>query len=305
MGDSKKFGNIRVWGTLGWIAVNWLLSLYLRYWEGRAPGVPHVGDSLLVAGILSFVMAAYSLTLPNTPPAKEAKNPYAFLEAFRLMGNRNFAVLLLISFIVAIELPFYYNLTFLFLTEQGGGVGLPASTANFAMSLGQVGEVVLMLLLWPSLRYLGMRNTIFLGILAWPVRYAIFALIEPAWLMIAAQTLHGICYSFFFVGGMIAVERLSPKDIRSSAQGLIVFATNGVGMLVGHFVSGQVHDYFGRPDGTHNWPMIFSVPIAVTVFAAIAFRLLFSEQKYQQTSTAIEEAEASGRPMSVQELVAA
>ncbi len=305
MGDSKKFGNIRVWGTLGWIAVNWLLSLYLRYWEGRAPGISHVGDCLLVAGVLSFVMAAYCLTLPNTPPTKDTKNPYAFLEAFQLMRNRNFAVLLLISFVVAIELPFYYNLTFLFLTEKGGGVGLADSAANFAMSLGQVGEFVLMLLLWPSLRHLGMRKTIFLGILAWPVRYALFALIQPAWLMIAAQGLHGICYSFFFVGGMIAVERLSPKDIRSSAQGLIVFATNGVGMLVGHFVSGRVHDHFARPDGAHNWPMIFLVPIGVTIFAGIAFWLLFSEQKYQQTSTAIEEAEASGHPMSVQELAVA
>lgn len=305
MGDSKKFGNIRVWGTIGWIAINWLLSLYLRYWEGQTPGVSHVGDCLLVAGVLSFVMAVYCLTLPNTPPDREAKNPYAFLEAFQLLGNRNFAVLLFISFFVAIELPFYYNLTFLFLTAESGGVGLPASTANFAMSLGQVGEIVLMLLLWPSIRYLGMRTTIFLGILAWPVRYAIFSLIQPAWLIIAAQTLHGICYSFFFVGGMIAVERLSPKDIRASAQGLILFATNGVGMLVGHFVSGQVHDYFARPDGSHNWPMIFLVPIVVTLVAAAAFWFLFSETKYQKVSTEIEEAEASGRQIGVEELVSA
>ena len=173
------------------------------------------------------------------------------------------------------------------------------------MSLGQVGEVVLMLLLWPSIRYLGMRNTIFLGILAWPVRYAIFAMVQPAWLIIAAQTLHGICYSFFFVGGMIAVERLSPKDIRASAQGLIVFATNGIGMLVGHFVSGQVHDYFARPDGTHNWPMIFTIPIAVTIFAGVAFLLLFNERRYQQDSNAVEEAEASGRTLDVQELASA
>ena len=111
-------------------------------------------------------MGAYCLTLPNTPPSKEAKNPYAFLEAFSLTSNRNFAILLIISFLVAIELPFYYNLTFLFLTEVEHGVGLMESSANFAMSLGQVAEVVLMLLLFPCLRYLGMRTTIFLGILA-------------------------------------------------------------------------------------------------------------------------------------------
>jgi len=281
MGDSRKFGNIRVWGTIGWICINWLMSLYLRHFERVNPHDSRVGDCLLAAAILSVLMGLYCLTLPNTPPAKEAKNPYAFIEAFRLTANRNFAVLLVISFIVAIELPFYYNLTFLFLTEPRHGVGLAESTANFAMSLGQVAEVLLMLLLAPSLRYCGMRGTVFLGIIAWPVRYAIFAIGHPAWLVIAAQTLHGICYSFFFVGGMIAVERLSHKDIRASAQGLLVFATNGVGMLVGHFFSGRVHDHFRLPDGGHAWAHIFMVPIAITLIAAIAFFLLFDESRYR------------------------
>ena len=288
IGDSKKFGNIRVWGTLGWIAINWLMSLYLRFWEGRTPNESHVGDCLLAAAVISVIMGLYCLTLPNTPPAREAKNPYAFLQALALMKNRNFAVLLIISFVVAIELPFYYNLTFLFLTESQHGVGLADSTANWVMSFGQIGEVALMVLLWPSIRKLGMRTTIFLGILAWPLRYAIFAIGQPAWLVIAAQTLHGICFSFFFVGGMIAVERLSSEDIRSSAQGLIIFATNGVGMLVGHVVSGRVHDFFLLPDGGHVWAKIFFVPIGVTLVAAVAFIALFSEKRYQEDSDALE-----------------
>ena len=268
--DAKRFGNIRVWGTVGWIAINWGLSWYLRFWETQSPGVSHVGDSLLIAGIVGAVMGVYCLTLPNTPPAKNARNPYAFVEALSLMVNRNFATLLIISFVVAIELPFYYNLTFLFLTEPTTGVGLSESTANVAMSLGQVGELVVMLLLYPSIRRLGMRWTMFLGILAWPLRYTIFAIGRPAWLIVAAQTLHGVCFSFFFVGAMIAVERLSPKDIRSSAQALLVFATNGFGMLVGHFVSGRAHGWFALPEGGHDWTRIFLVPIAVTVFAAVS-----------------------------------
>jgi nucleoside transporter len=289
MGDSERFGNIRVWGTLGWIAVQWFMTGYLLHWERIQPGVSHTGDCLIIAAILSVAMGIYCLSLPNTPPTREAKNPYAFLEAFRLVSNRNFAVLLIISFIVAIELPFYYNLTFLFLTEPAhlGGIGLAESTAQFAMSLGQVGEVVLMVLLWPAIRNLGMRTTIFLGILAWPVRYAVFAIGHPAWLVIAAQTLHGICYAFFFVGGMIAVERLSHKDIRASAQGLMVFATNGLGMLVGHFVSGRVHDFFKTPAGGHQWANIFLVPIAVTVVAAVVFVVLFNERKFQEDAEKI------------------
>lgn len=307
MGDSEKFGNIRVWGTLGWIAVQTLLAGYLRFWERRTPGVPHAGDCLIIAAICAVIMGLYSFTLPNTPPTKEAKNPYAFLEALKLARSRNFAVLLVISFLVAIELPFYYNLTLIFLTDKAAGVGLPQSTAQLAMTIGQWGEVLLMVALWPMIRLGGMRTTIFLGILAWPIRYAIFAIGHPTWLVIAAQSLHGICYSFFFVGGMIAVERLSHKDIRASAQGLIVFATSGVGMLIGHFASGRIHDYFAfsgggflrsplfaglvnrvdLPSGGWYWPGIFMVPIVITVLAAIAFFLLFDERAYQEESARI------------------
>lgn len=294
MGKSERFGNIRVWGTLGWIAVQWFLFFYLRYWEVRQPGVSHTGDALLIAGICSLAMGLYSLSLPNTPPTKEATNPYAFVEAFRLMVNRNFASLLVISFIVAIELPFYYNLTFLFLTEKAGGTGLSESWAQFAMSLGQVGEVLLMVLLWPSLRRLGMRSTIFLGILAWPVRYAIFAIGHPVWLVVAAQTLHGICYSFFFVGGMIAVEQLSHRDIRASAQSLILFATNGMGMLVGHLVSGRVHDHYMLAEGYHNWPAIFMWPVAITIIAGIGFLLTFSEQRFKADAERVAQEDEAG-----------
>jgi MFS family permease len=90
---------------------------------------------------------------------------------------------------------------------------------------------------------------------------------------------------------MIAVERLCPKDIRASAQGLMVFATNGLGMLIGHFFSGRVHDYFAITDGGHNWAMIFMVPIAITIVAAIGFLVYFSEDKYREDIAAIQAAE--------------
>ena len=290
--DSRKFGNIRMWGTIGWVAIAWVMSAYLDFRGDQDPDGVYLRDCLLAAAGLSVVMGVYCLTLPKTPPTRDDRNPYAFLEAFRLTENRNFAVLLVISFVVAIELPFYYNLTFLFLTEPETGVGLSAASANVAISLGQVGEIALMLLLAPSIRKLGMRTTIALGILAWPVRYAIFAIGQPVWLVIAAQTLHGICFSFFFVGGMIAVERLSRREIRASAQGLIVFATNGIGMLVGHVFSGRVHDYFALPTGGHDWAKIFLVPIAITVVAAVVFLVRFSEDDYGRDSEAIEAAGA-------------
>lgn len=289
MGDSNKFGTIRVWGTIGWIAVQSFLAWFVaRGLAGNAElQQPRMHDCLLVAAVAALLMGIYCFTLPNTPPAKNAGNPYAFLEAFSLMKNRNFAILLITSFVVAIELPFYYNLTYLFLTEKSG-VGLEGGPAQLAMTLGQWGELFLMFLIYPSLKYLGMRWTIFLGILAWPVRYAIFSVGHPDWLVIASQTLHGICYSFFFVGGMIAAEKLSPKDIRASTQSLMLFMTNGLGMLVGHFVSGRVHDYYKLPgDAGHHWPGIFMVPIVVTVVAGLFFITSFREKEYKEEADRI------------------
>ncbi|NUP99210.1 MAG: MFS transporter [Armatimonadetes bacterium] len=291
MGDSRKFGNIRVWGTLGWIVVQTKLGLYLGYWRAQSEALADLrqADCLIFAAVASLLLGVYCFTLPNTPPSREARNPYAFLEAFRLTTNRNFLVLLVISFIVAIELPFYYNLTFLFLTEQAGGVGLDPGRAQLAMTIGQWGEVLLMVLLWPMLRWGGVRWTIFLGILAWPLRYTIFAIGEPAWLVVASQALHGICYSFFFVGGMIAVERLAPKDIRASAQSLILFATNGCGMAVGHLVSGFVHDHYKLAENHHDWARIFIVPIVVTVTAGLLFLLTFNERQYRADAARLHE----------------
>ncbi|MEW6252534.1 MAG: MFS transporter [Planctomycetota bacterium] len=291
MKDSKQFGNVRVWGTIGWIAATWALALYLFIWRKTAPEVWRVGDCLAAAGALSLLLGLYCFSLPHTPPTRHAKNPYAFLEAFKLTSNRNFAILLVISFIVAIELPFYYSFTNIFLTDARHGVGLSPDGALGAMSIGQVAEIAFMVLLAPALLKLGMRGTIVLGILAWPVRYAIFAIGQPWWLVVAAQGLHGICYSFFFAGGMIAVERLCQKDIRASAQGLMVFATNGLGMLIGNLISGRLYDLFVKADVAYAWPKFFLVPIAVTIVAAIAFSLLFSERRFQADSERNEAAE--------------
>lgn len=285
MGDSERFGIIRVWGTIGCICIQWSLAYYLYLWEQRAPEISHTGDCLIIAAIASVVMALYCLSLPHTPPTRNAKRPYAFLEAFKLTRSRNFGVLIVVAFIVAVALPFHYNLTLLFLTESPPhGVGLPPSGAQIALTLGQFAEILMMLLLWPAIRYLGMRWTIVLGILAWPVRFGLFAIGQPTELMIAAQSLHGLGYTFFFAASMIAVERMSPKDVRASAQSLLVLATYGVGMLCGHLLSGAVHGHFTLLDGTHAWTFIYLVPIAITVPAAIVFGMLFDDKRFRESN---------------------
>ncbi|HEY3268630.1 MAG TPA: MFS transporter [Armatimonadota bacterium] len=299
MKDSNKFGMIRMWGSIGWILVQMGLAAYLNHWRllgGAAVESAHAADCFIFAAVAAVLMSVYCLTLPNTPPSKNAKNPYAFLEALKLARNRNFLILLVISFIVAIELPFYYNLTLLYLTEpmKLGGVGLTLDRGQFVMTYGQIGEIAMMALLYPLMRKGGVKWTIFLGILAWPVRYAIFAYLHqyPS-IVVAALPLHGICYAFFFAGGMMAVERIAHRDIRASAQGLMVFATNGLGMLVGHFVSGRVHDFYRTAEGGHNWAGIFMIPIVVTVVAGIIFLLAFNEKQFSADSAKVKAEDAA------------
>lgn len=346
MGDSDKFGQIRVWGTLGWIAVQVGFAGYLKAMQGSTHE-SHAGDCLLFAAVVALLMGLYSFTLPDTPPSRDARNPYAFLEAFKLTRNRNFMILLVVSFVVAIELPWYYNLTPMFFTEardeqqlsqqwleqageraekEGlpaptaappileqtstklGGLGLQESETQLASTIGQIAEISLMLLLWPMLRIYGMKVTIFFGILAWPLRYIAFSVGEPTWLVLSSQALHGIAYTFFFAAGMVAAERLAPKDIRASAQSLMLFATNGCGMLVGHFLSGHIDDLNRHqvmdsylvggqelmpPQFLHNWPGTFLLPIAVTLLAAAAFAFLFNQPQYAEDTAKIKAEEYS------------
>ena len=146
-----------------------------------------------------------------------------------------------------------------------------------------------------------MRGTIALGIPAWPVRYAIFAIAEPTRPVMCAQTLQGFCYSIFCVGGMISAVCLSRREMRVSAQGLIVFATNGLEMFVGHFSSGQIHDCFALEAGGYDWAKIFLVAISITLGVVGFFLFRFQETAYIRDSEAIVESEGKKRKGSLSE----
>ncbi len=277
MKDSEKdFGRVRVGGTLGWIAAGLMLSGWRLL--AQTTGLPTFsGDMLLMGGILSFLMGFQALTLPHTPPKKEAANPWAFLEAFRMLRNPDFAVFMLIAFVVSTELYFYYLLTAPFLMTDK--IGVPASGVAGVMVLAQAAEILVMALVLPWFlpRY-GIRKTLLLGILAWPIRYIIFAIGAPAWLVIGSLFLHGFCYVFFFTASFIYVDMVAPKDIRASAQGLIALVTLGVGNFVGSLFAGWVQTVF-TTGGATNWVGVFLVPCGITVFCLVAFLMFFREVK--------------------------
>jgi nucleoside transporter len=274
--SEQEFGRIRVWGTIGWIAAGLLLSGWRTLaGSGTLPALQ--GDTLFLAGVLSLIMGLHSFTLPHTPPKKEGVNPLAFLEALKLFRDTNFAVFMGIAFVVGTELEFYYILTAPFL--QSATIGVTATMTPAVMTIAQVAEIFVMaVLLSVFLKKYGMRRTLAFGVIAWPIRYIIFAVGRPAWLVIASLALHGFCYVFFFVAAFIYVDKVAPPDIRASAQSLIAIVVLGLGRFLGSIFAGSIQRHF-TDGGITNWAGVFLVPCVLTVLCALAFLLFFREEK--------------------------
>ncbi len=276
--SEKEFGQIRVWGTIGWIAAGLSLTLWRNLSGGG--GIAMQGDMLLLAGICSLAMGVFAFGLPHTPPQKEGAKPWAFLEALKMMRDKNFLVFIIISFVVATELMFYYILTAPFLTSPQ----IRVSQANLpmVMAIAQLAEIFVMALLLPYLiKKTSIRKILALGVLAWPLRYIIFVVGTPSWLVIASLALHGFCFVFFFVAAFIYVDTVAPKDIRHSAQSLITLVTYGLGNYIGSLFAGKVQNIF-TAEGTTNWTGVFLVPVALTVLCALAFLLFFKDPRAER-----------------------
>lgn len=276
--SEKEFGQIRVWGTIGWIAAGLSLTLWRNLSGGG--GIAMQGDMLLLAGICSLAMGIFAFGLPHTPPQKEGAKPWAFLEALKMMRDKNFLIFIIISFVVATELMFYYILTAPFLTSPQ----IRVSQANLpmVMAIAQLAEIFVMALLLPYLiKKTSIRKILAMGVLAWPLRYIIFVVGTPSWLVIASLALHGFCFVFFFVAAFIYVDTVAPKDIRHSAQSLITLVTYGIGNYIGSLFAGKVQNIF-TVEGATNWTGVFLVPVALTVLCALAFLLFFKDPRAER-----------------------
>ncbi|HOJ32184.1 MAG TPA: MFS transporter [Candidatus Hydrogenedentes bacterium] len=274
---SRDFGRIRVWGTLGWIAVGWILTFWRRIVE---PDV--LGDLFYLAGGCSLLLGVFCFFLPHTPPKKEAENPFAFLEALGLLKDKNFAIFLSIAFIVTTELQFYYLPTSVFLEE----IGVSKQNVPSVMTVAQIAEIITMALLLPIfLKKVGLRATLALGVIAWPLRYLVFALQKPLWLVIASLAFHGLGYTFFFVASQIYVDNVATSTSRASAQSLLTLVTLGIGNYLGTMFYMVIKNYFTikQPDGTEitQWSQLFLVPCVLTALCAVAFLIFFKPPESQ------------------------
>ena len=281
----KEFSTIRVWGTIGWIAAGLTISYAFKWDAGE--GV--LQNTFLMAAVASLVLGLFSFLLPKTPPIKKTTTEKSSLseilglDAIKLLNSKNFLVFFISSILICIPLAFYYQNANLFLTE----IGLSNPTGK--MTIGQISEAFFLLLLPVFFTRFGFKRTIMLGMLAWAIRYVLFAYGnagELAYMLIIGIALHGICYDFFFVSGQIYTDAKAGEKYKSSAQGLITLATYGVGQLIGFWVAGFVSEYYkANPTNDPFWQNVWLIPAGIAVVVLLLFMVFFKDEKTAKAAT--------------------
>jgi nucleoside transporter len=294
----RDFPGLRVLGTIGWIAANWIIGALLA-WRATPEGQPMSNEPFLLAAVFSWMLGIFSLMLPHTPPPGKAGDAFPFVKALSLLKEPSFAVFFGVSFVITIVLAFYYSFTGIYLEK---GVHIEDKDIAPLMTIGQFAEMLLLPFLPYFLRRWGMKWVLAIGMLCWGIRYALFSLYAHADLVtlfplvVLGIALHGLCFDFFFAAGFIHVDNKAPADIRGSGQALFTFLTYGVGMWIGGILSGQLSEMLqvpvldaagqavlkdGKPVTATNWSMYWLLP-AIGVLVCFAVFVLFFRDTSQE-----------------------
>lgn len=284
--QEKEFPVIRVFGTLGWIVAGLTVSFVLVYFV--ADGIRPEATALplyLTAGA-SIFLGIYSFTLPHTPPPAKGEKvsirSIIGIDAIKQLGSKSFYIFLISSLLISIPLAAYYNFTQIFL----GNAGFERIAAT--QTIGQASEVIFMLLMPFFFLRLGVKWMLGVGMLAWGLRYALFALGAPevsTWMILGGIAIHGICYDFFFVTGQIYMDIKAFERIRGQAQGLIILITYGFGMFIGAQVAGKVFNIFlGKQSALtlDQWYNFWWLPAGFAILVFLIFMFTFDDREAER-----------------------
>lgn len=271
----KTFPVVRVFGTIGWIVAGIFIGV---------TGISDTTGIFTLAAIISVILALYSLTLPNTPaPAKGLPVKVRDLfcaDAFALLKVRHFFVFSLCATLISVPLGTYYAYTASFLADAGVG------DVSTAMSFGQMSEIFFMLVIPFLFRRLGVKYMLLIGMCAWFVRYAFFALgisEEGRFLLYLGILLHGVCYDFFFVVGFIYTDRIAGEKVKGQAQSMIVMFTYGIGMLLGSQISGALYNRLVAGQTVPQaWTIFWWIPAVAAAVIAVIFLFSFKYDDKEQ-----------------------
>ena len=268
-----EFPFIRMFGTIGWIAIGLTVG---------SMGVETTATPFLLAAGVSLVMSAFCLTLPHTPPVGKGQKitvgSLVGLDALVMLKKRPYLVFVIASILACIPLTFYFSFTNVYLNEIG------VVNAAGKMTLGQLSEVGVMLLMPLIFRRITVRGVLILGLACWSLRYGLLAYGNAGagvWMFYLAILLHGFCFDFFFMTGQLYTDQEAPAHLRGTAQGFLTFLTYGVGMFIGSMLSGVSLDFFTTTAGgaiTHNW-RAFWLGCGGGAFAILALVALFFQTR--------------------------
>ncbi|MFO0791628.1 MAG: MFS transporter [Pirellulales bacterium] len=283
--QERDFPMVRVLGTIGWIIGNIAVS--------ALPGADRSAAQFYLGGGAAILLGIYSLSLPHTPPPNKGKpttlGQILGTDSFRLFRNPSYAVFIICSFLICIPLAGYYQQARNFVDFTGLKV---FGSATFTMSFGQMSEIIFMLLMPLFFARLGVKWMLLVGMGAWVARYGLFAAAADnrvLWMVFLGVLLHGICYDFFFVTGMIYVDKRASVDIRHQAQGFLVLVTQGLGLGLGSKLF-FAHVLMNTHDGTPDWHAIWLYPSLFAAGVMVIFFLFFWDRADDEQAVSRERA---------------
>jgi MFS family permease len=263
----RDFGTVRLWGTVGWMVPAWLLLAWRLVWGAVNDHPPSV-DMFRVGSAFAFLLAAYALTLPATPPRPDPRRRAAPLTALRLLRGGTFAVYSVCTFGVCITFPFHSQAMPLLLVR----LGVPGGWVGPALTVAQVSEIVVLVLLPMLLLRLGVRGTMLMGLVAWSAVLIILTVGRPLGLVIGSLGLNGFLVAGFLVSGQVFVNRQTGDSLRASTQALLTFV-NATGMLIGNLLVGYL-----RHINDGDLPQAFMVGSVITGGMLVLFVAGFRER---------------------------
>lgn len=280
----KDFPPIRVWGTVGFILAMWVVDLM---------GWTRSKEQLIVSSIAALILGLYVFTLPSTPPLQKEKSKSFIsamgLDAFSLFKEKRMAVFFVFSMLLgaALQITNAFGGPFLNHFETTYPDSFGVKHPNLLLSISQISETLFILTIPFFLKRFGIKKIMIFSMIAWFLRFALFGLGNPAeglYLLILSMIVYGMAFDFFNISGSLFIEKEAGAKIRSSAQGLFMIMTNGLGALFGGIISGWVVDYY-TVDGIQDWQSIWFAFAGYALVLAIIFPFVFKyEHKPLKTS---------------------